>query len=186
MLRSCLRKKDLMKHHAVALSFLMLTASGLPPAHAADINVTAPWLRATPPHASVAGGYATIINTSKTADRLLGATLPMAPDGQVHAMSMTNGVMHMERLADGLPIPPGATVSLTPGGYHLMFVKPTAQLHEGDTVQGTLIFEKAGKIAATFHVAGVGAKQPPDTPAPHDMGDMHGMGDMPGMDMKAK
>ncbi len=170
-----------MKRYAFALSSLMLTASGLSAAQAADITVTAPWLRATPPHASVAGGYATITNTGKTADRLLGATLPMAPVGQVHSMTMTDGVMHMERLDKGLPIPPGGTVSLTPGGYHLMFVKPKAPLKEGETVQGTLDFERAGKVAVTFPVAGFGAKGPPGPAVSHDQ--MQGM-DMKGMDMK--
>ena len=148
---------------------------------ASGISVTDPWLRATPHSAPVAGGYVTITNTGTSPDRLMGASLPMAPEGQVHSMSMSNGVMHMERLDKGLEIPPGKTVTLTPGGYHLMFIKPTSQLKPGESVAGTLTFEKAGTIKVTFAVAGMAAKAAPGKPAPKD--DMGGM-DMKGMDMK--
>ncbi len=148
----------------VALVALTLSVSGaVVRAQSSDIAVVAPWLRATPKNASVAGGYLTITNKSASADILLGASLPMAPDGQVHSMSMAGGIMRMERLTKGLPIPAGATVKLTPGGYHLMFVKPKTQLNEGDTIAGSLTFAKAGKVAVTFPVAGFGAKESPTT-----------------------
>lgn len=169
-----------MKRFAPVQLALAVSLWGLAPATAADLTVTAPWLRATPRNASVAGGYATITNNGTAPDRLLGASLPIAPEGQVHAMSMTNGVMHMGRLDQGLAIAPGATVRLTPGGDHLMFLNPKAPLKEGDTVKGSLRFEKAGTIAVTFAVAGIGAKAAPGAPAP---GDMDGM---PGMDMKTQ
>ena len=146
-------------------------AVGAAPAVAGDIDVQAPWLRATPKGASVAGGYATIVNHGAVPDRLVGASLPGAAAGEVHEMSMKDGVMHMARLADGLAIAPGATVTLTPGGDHLMFPKPAAQLKEGQKIAGALLFAKAGKVAVTFAVAGFGAKSAPGRPAAagHDM-----------------
>ena len=154
------------------------------PACAGDIEVQHAWLRATPKGAPVAGGYATIVNHGSVPDRLVGASIAGVPNGEVHEMSMTNGVMHMARLADGLAIAPGATVSLTPGGYHLMFEKPTAQLKQGQSVTGSLSFAKAGKIAVTFAVAGIGARSAPGTGPMKDMSmkDMP-MKDMPGMKM---
>ena len=128
---------------------------------AGDIEVRDAWLRATPKNASVAGGYATIVNHGSAPDRLVGASLPIAPDGQVHEMSMTNGIMHMGRLADGLLVAPGATVTLTTGGYHLMFENPSAPLKAGQNVVGSLTFAKAGKVAVTFAVAGIGATHAP-------------------------
>lgn len=144
---------------ALAVLPVNLVAAQAP--SAAGITVTAPWLRATPRGAPVAGGYATITNTGTAPDRLVGASIPMAPKGEIHSMSMENGVMHMERLDKGLAIAPGATVSLTPGGYHLMFLKPKTLLKEGETVKGSLTFEKAGTIPVTFPVAGFGAKDAP-------------------------
>ena len=158
----------------LALLALLLTATA---AHAGDIEVRDAWLRATPKNASVAGGYATIVNHGGVPDRLVGASIPMAPDGQIHEMSMTNGVMHMERLADGLAVAPGATVELTPSHDHLMFERPTAPLKTGQTIVGSLTFAKAGKVAVTFAVAGIGASHAPGAgSASHDHG-------MPGMKM---
>lgn len=125
------------------------------------IVVSSPWLRAAPKNASVAGGYATITNKGASPDRLVGASIPMAPKAEIHSMSMGGGIMQMKRLAKGLPIAPGATVDLTPGGYHLMFTYPKAPIKEGDSIKGTLIFEKAGQIPVTFPVAGFGAKAAP-------------------------
>ena len=156
---------------------LLLTAFTTTVAFAGDIEVRDAWLRATPKGASVAGGYATIVNHGSAPDRLVGASLPIAPDGQIHEMSMSNGIMHMARLADGLALAPGATVELTPSHYHLMFEKPSAQLKAGQKLVGSLTFAKAGKIGVTFAVAGIGAMQAPGaTPAP-------AMHDMPGMKM---
>lgn len=157
------------------------------PARAGDIEINSPWLRATPKGASVAAGYATITNKGTVADTLVGASLPMAKVGEIHEMSMTGGVMKMRRLDKGLPIPAGKSVTLSPGGYHLMFLKPSQVLKEGETIKGELTFEKAGKITVDFPVAGLGAKAAPDAKgagAPmqgHDMNNMGHMHDMKGM-----
>ena len=143
------------------------------------ITIISPWLRATPKGAPVAGGYVTIRNAGGMPDRLIGASLPMAAKGEVHSMSMDNGVMHMRRLDDGLAIAPGQTITLAPGGDHLMFIKPTAPLKVGDKVTGSLTFARMGTIPVTFAVAGMAARTAPGTPekAPS------GHGGMPGMDM---
>lgn len=165
-----------MKTIAVAVAFAaaMLVAS---PALAADapITVSHPWLRATPRTAPVAGGYATITNHGSAPDTLLSASLPIAKDGQIHSMTMKNGIMEMRRLDDGLVIAPGATVTLRPGGDHLMFLNPTAQLKEGESVRGTLTFRKAGSISVTFAVGGMAAKSAPGTKPPAGGMAEHGM-----------
>ena len=57
-----------------------------------------------------------------------------------------------------MPIPPGATVELKPGGYHAMLLDLRQPLKEGDTVEGTLVFERAGTVAIAYRVGGIGAK----------------------------
>lgn len=163
-----------LRSFAAALSVAILFAV---PVHAAEapITVSHPWLRATPRKAPVAGGYVTITNTGKETDTLVSASLPMAPQGQIHTMTMKNGVMEMRRLDDGLAIAPGATVTLRPGGDHLMFLNPTAQLKEGESVQGTLTFRKAGTISVTFAVGGMAAKSAPGTKPPAGGMAEHGM-----------
>jgi periplasmic copper chaperone A len=120
--------------------------------------IAAPWIRATPGGAKVAGGYLKITNTGKEADRLTGGSLPMAQEVEVHEMAMAGNVMKMRRLTDGLEIKPGETVELKPGGNHLMFLGLSAGLKAGEPVKGTLVFQKAGTLAVEFSVAPIGAQ----------------------------
>ncbi|WP_420134888.1 copper chaperone PCu(A)C [Rhodopseudomonas sp.] len=129
---------------------------------AGDLVIDQAWSRATPGGAKVAGGYLTIENKGTTADRLLSGTADVSGKVDIHEMSMDGGVMKMRMLEKGLPIEPGKTVKLAPGGYHIMFQELKSPLKEGDKVPVTLQFEKAGKVQVTFDVQGVGAKAPGD------------------------
>lgn len=138
---------------------LFLGLSALSPAVADPVTQGAltlsdAYIRAMPPNAPVAGGYLTIANAGDKAERLVSATSPRAGEVQIHEMSMQGDVMKMRHLTDGLPIPAGETVSLTPGGYHLMFLKVPEPITEGQTVEATLVFERAGTVTLPFEVRG--------------------------------
>src|SRR3954452_1459022 len=120
------------------------------------IAIDHPWTRATPKNAPVAGGYLKITNTGTTADRLVGGSSEVAKRFQVHQMKMDGGVMTMRELKEGLEIPPGATVELKPGSYHIMMLDLSRPLAKGDKVKGSLTFEKAGKVDVEFAVEGMG------------------------------
>ena len=120
--------------------------------------IEAPWARATPHGARVGGAYMKITNTGLDADRLIGGTVPLAQDVEVHEMTMTDNIMKMRRLDKGLEIKPGETVELKPGSYHVMLVGLRQALVQGDVVKGTLVFEKAGTVQIEYRVAPLGAK----------------------------
>ncbi len=122
--------------------------------------IEAPWTRATPGGAKVAGGFMTIRNTGTTADRLVGGTFPGAPRVEVHEMAMADGMMRMRELRGGLDIPAGGSVQLRPGGYHMMFMDLTEPVRTGSALKGTLVFEKAGTIEISYDVTPVGAPGP--------------------------
>ncbi|CAN5350245.1 DUF1775 domain-containing protein [soil metagenome] len=126
-----------------------------------DLVVVSPWTRATPGGAKIAGGYLKVTNNGKSADRLVGATSSGADRVEIHAMSMTDGVMKMRPLADGLTIKPGETVELKPGGFHMMFMDIKQPLKQGDTLKATLKFEKAGTLDVSFGVNAMGATGEP-------------------------
>jgi len=127
---------------------------------AGDLVISQPWTRATPGGAKTGGGYLTIENKGSTSDKLVSATAEVAGKVEVHEMAMNNGVMTMRPLESGLAIDPGKTVKLAPGGYHLMLMELKNPLKQGDKVPVTLQFEKAGKVAVTLEVQGVGAQEP--------------------------
>ncbi|MDT3687165.1 MAG: DUF1775 domain-containing protein [Pseudorhodoplanes sp.] len=124
------------------------------------LTVEAPWIRATPGGAKVAGGYMKITNTGREPDRLVGGSMEAAGRFEVHEMAMDNGVMKMRHLAKGLEIKPGESVELKPGGYHLMFMDLKRGLKEGETAKGTLVFEKAGTIEVQYKVGPIGGGAP--------------------------
>ena len=141
----------------VALALLAAT-----PAFAHDITLGAlelngPFARATLPNAPVAGGFVTIVNTGTEDDRLVSASAHIARETQIHEMAMEGDVMKMRQLADGIAIPAGETVTLEPGGLHLMMMGLNGPLVEGETVPVTLTFEKAGTVVLDLHVGGAAA-----------------------------
>jgi copper(I)-binding protein len=138
-------------------------ASGSPASASYKVGqlvITAPWARATPKGAPVAGGYLQVTNNGSEPDRLIGGTFPDASKVEVHNMTMANGVMQMRPVAGGLEIKPGQTVELKPGGYHLMFMQFHGQLKAGEQVKGSLTFAKAGTVSLTYQVLPMGAPGP--------------------------
>lgn len=67
-------------------------------------------------------------------------------------MAMDGDVMRMRELADGLVVPAGETVTLAPGGYHVMFMDLQKPLVKGEVISVTLTFEKAGDVTMDFPV----------------------------------
>lgn len=125
---------------------------------AGDLFIHHPASRATLPGQPVGGGFMTVTNKGTEADRLVSVTAPdVSDDVQIHEMAVTDGVMTMRALKDGLEIPAGATVELKSGGFHLMFMAIKHPLKEGERIKATLNFEKAGPVEVEF---AVGAANP--------------------------
>ena len=143
----------------LALALLAVPA-GAHEYKAGALAIAHPWTRATPNGAKVAGGYLSVTNTGTTPDTLLGASVTGADHGEIHSMTMDGTVMKMAPVTGGLVVAPGATVTLAPGGYHMMFVDLKAPLKQGERVKGTLQFEKAGAVPVEFAVEAIGAKAP--------------------------
>ena len=134
-----------------------------------------PWTRATPEGAKAGAGYMTITNKGKENDKLTGGTFDDADEVQVHEMKMEGDNMTMRQLKDGLEIKPGDTVTLSPGGYHLMFLGLKKPIAKGANIKGSLSFEKAGNVDVDYKAEGIGAmKSSADGPMkPDDSKMMH-------------
>jgi len=117
-----------------------------------SLQITAPAIRATLPNQPVAGGFMIVTNTGSVADSLVGGSAEFAADVQIHEMAVENDVMKMRELSRGLEIPPGGSVELKPGGYHVMFMKIAEPMKDGETRTVNLVFEKAGTVEVEFDV----------------------------------
>ena len=125
-----------------------------------SLEIDHPWSRATAPTAKSGGGYLVITNKGTTPDRLIAARSNTADKVEIHEMTMDNNVMRMRELPKGLEIPPGQTVTLKPGGFHVMFMNLKAPFAKGAKIPVTLVFEKAGSVDVDFLVQDIGASEP--------------------------
>lgn len=145
---------------ALAVLFVSTSFAAAEDIKAGDLVISQAWARATPGGAKTGGGYLTIENKGSAPDKLVGASADVAGKVEVHEMTMNKGVMTMRPLESGLTIDPGKTVKLAPGGFHLMMMDLKSPLKQGEKLPVTLQFEKAGKVAVTLDVQGVGAQGP--------------------------
>jgi periplasmic copper chaperone A len=134
----------------------------------AAIDVTGAWTRATPGRSPNAAVYMRIINAG-AADTLNGVETENAQRAVVHTTTMTGGTAQMSHVTT-LPIPRAATVTMAPGGSHVMLEGLKAPLRQGESFIVTLVFAKAGKISTTVKVMDADARGPAaetaTTPAP--------------------
>lgn len=142
------------------VSLLTVSAARSEEVKAGELVISNGWSRATPGGAKIGSGYLTIVNKGTTGDKLLSGVSAVSGKVELHEMTMNKGVMTMRPLGEGLPVGPGQTVQLTPGGLHLMLTDLKAPLKQGDKVPLTLQFEKAGSVNVMLDVQGVGAKGP--------------------------
>lgn len=138
----------------------MTMQTGEAPVTVGDLEISGAFARATLPNAPVGGGYFTITNKGTAPDRLVSAASPAAASVTLHTMSMEGNVMKMRDLPNGIDLPPGATVKLTPSGLHMMFEHLSGAFVQGKTVPVTLTFEKAGSVTIELSVLGIAASAP--------------------------
>jgi periplasmic copper chaperone A len=135
------------------------------PAAAADydagsMHISTPWARATPKGAAAGAGYMTITNNGTTPDTVSCVSDDASVQCQIHSATMEGGVMKMRPVEGGLDIKPGETVTLQPGGYHIMFVNLKHPLEQGQSVKATLKFEHAGSVDVEYPIVAIGAPAP--------------------------
>ena len=111
-------------------------------AWAANVSVTDAWARATMPGQPVSGAYMQIRSDADA--RLLSVSSTVVPRVEVHEMSMDGGVMRM-REVKAVELPKGKTVSLEPGGFHIMLMNLKKPIAAGDVIPLTLVVESDGK-----------------------------------------
>jgi copper(I)-binding protein len=154
----------------MVLAGVAMFAAGAAPGHelkAGPLVIVHTWVRATPPGATATAAYGKITNLGTVADRLIGASLSGARGAEFRSTTVRAGIVNIHQPSDGIPIPAGDTVELRPGDLSIMFSGLTSPLEHDTYVDGTLTFERAGKIAVEFFV------EPRDTTGPAHNVDAH-------------
>ncbi len=119
----------------------------------AVVIIAGAWARTSPMMASNGAAYMEL--TATVDDRLLSATAVgvEAESIEVHEVAMDDdtGEMTMREVA-GIDLAAGETVTLEPGGYHIMFLGLAEPFELGDSFDVILTFERAGDVAASVQV----------------------------------
>jgi hypothetical protein len=110
---------------------------------AMSIEITRPWIRTSAGENRQAGGFFTITNKGREADRLVAAESSAATKVEIHYIKVVGYGIRMRPMEKGLGLPPDTAITLKPRGYHLM-MELKAPLVQGQRVPVTLTFEKAG------------------------------------------
>jgi len=138
--------------------WLMLLALAASPV-CAQVSVEQPWSRATPPGAKIGVGFMQLRNSGFAAERIVGASSPLAGKVEMHVTTREGDVMKMREVTS-FEIAAGGTFELKPGGAHLMLMSLRKPLQKGDRVPLTLKLESGGVLEVELPVAAMGARGP--------------------------
>lgn len=137
-------KKPLLS--SILLLFLLAACS-----RSEGVQIVGGWVTEPIGNVKNSAAYFTIKNGQGAADRLIGASTPLAARAELHTHVMDNGVVKMRRVSD-VEIPAGQNVRFEPGGLHVMLIGLQQPLKAGDQVPLSLTFENAGAVEVQLSV----------------------------------
>lgn len=141
----------------------LLLAGGVHATEATQVHASKAWIRVLPGDLP-AGGYVTLSNDGAQPATLRGASSPRYGQVMLHKSSSETGMSRMMKI-DALTVPAHGSVTLAPGGYHLMLMKATAPVQPGDQVTLSLHFDDGSTLEQTFLARPANALGPDDPAA---------------------
>jgi periplasmic copper chaperone A len=139
-----------MPHH-IKICLLLFALLAGESAFAKDgIDVSGAWARATVPGQVVGSAYMNLTSTKPA--KLIKVESPVAGTAEIHFMRMKGDVMEMRELQE-LDLPAGKTVTLAPGGFHLMLFDLKHPLKTGETVPIKLTIRFADNLESVVEIA---------------------------------
>lgn len=120
---------------------ISLFSTGVLAGSAADaVTVSDAHVRAVPPGQPNSASFMTLSNNSDTNHAVVGAASSVSKVAELHTHTMTDGMMRMRRI-DQIDLPANGSVTLQPGGLHVMMIGLERELVPGEEVAITLMFE---------------------------------------------
>ena len=113
-----------------------------------NITIDDPWVRSAPPNAPALGAFMEISNHSDDDIKLLSANAHGYKYLELHKTVPQDGMMKMVK-QDFIPIPAHGKLTLKPGSWHIMMIKPKEVPKEGGSVAIKLVFDNG--LSKTIH-----------------------------------
>ena len=120
------------------------SAASTPSPSPAAVSFDETWVKAA--DTGMTAGFGVLSNSSDGNITLVSAVSPAAPTMELHEMAMTDSGMVMRQKDGGFVVPAGESLTLEPGGLHLMFMGLTAPIKAGDEVPITLTFDDGSTL----------------------------------------
>jgi copper(I)-binding protein len=123
------------------------------------VVISSAWIRAMPPTQRNTAAYLAVTNQGSSPLEIVGATSNLTEQAEIHVSREVDGYMHMEQL-HSLPLAPGETLQLTPGGIHLMLLNLANMPAPGSRAELCLVFSSGQSACVTAPVKkSVGSKE---------------------------
>ena len=117
-----------------------------------DLIISDAWVRATPPGKMMTAGYASLENLSNEVITITGVSAVAAGHTSLHETRIERDRSTMRPVAN-LSIEAGERVSLKPGGLHIMLMKLSESLTDGQSIDICLELENNDSLCSAFSVA---------------------------------
>ncbi len=136
---------------------LMSTLAGLAACHrdaplsATTFELHDAWVRATPDSGSTTAGYIRFVNGTADTVWVSRFSSDDAATVELHQSSDVAGEMHMAML-DSLAVAPNHSVTMRPGGYHLMLIGATHALVPGSMVRIVMHLSNGAVVSTSARV----------------------------------
>lgn len=96
------------------------------------------------------GAFAEIHNATAADVTIVGGSAEIAGMVEAHEVAMVGGKMMMQKKEGGIVIPAGETITLEPGGLHIMLMDLKKPIAVGDEITLTLDLEGAEDVTFTW------------------------------------
>lgn len=113
----------------LSVVWVLATMPLLAVAQHAAVEASGAWIRIAPPGAMMLAGYVTLTNSGDAVAELASVHSAAFGSVEVHRTEVVDGISRMRAVPE-LRIAPGESVTLSPGGMHLMLMQPAAPLGE--------------------------------------------------------
>lgn len=125
-----------------------------------SILIEAPWARASIGTSRPGAAYMTIRNAGTEGITLTSMRADISANVSIHKTEVDgDGVSRMSP-QKSVNVPAGESISLEPGGLHVMMMNLQAPLNEGSEFPLTLVFENGEEMTISVPVLGIGARGP--------------------------
>jgi copper(I)-binding protein len=144
-----------MTRNARSLILAALCAGLSSVALGADLMIEDPYARAVPPGQPNSAVFMVLENGSDQDRSIVAAESDVAETVELHTHTTVDGMMQMRRI-DAIALPAGETVTLQPGGLHVMLIGLKGPLTEGSAVDLTLVLDDGTRMAVSAPVRSIG------------------------------